>query len=324
MAKTLLLLSKHESDVQFVSQVATVTKQSLRHVTDPVTAAALIRDGEVGMVFMDGSTEAQYLAFEKAIQDSIGLYSDHHNANSIHALFSCEIQDVPYLTGSPLLGHFVMRSEKDPQGTGAHYARMVQASMAERAFGLERFLAPGTKIQVVKLENSTKKRSAVEAVKSYLVAAHFQSRMATVIANAVDELLMNAIFDAPTDGLGRPTLGATLRSTSMALEGRHAVELHVGFDGNIVGLTAVDLFGSLDKRKLLSHISMKYTKEEYKIKSSTASAGLGLATVFHTGGSFFFASESRVRTEVTVFFAKTENFRAFKDQFRFISTQFYF
>ena len=67
-----------------------------------------------------------------------------------------------------------------------------------------------------------------------------------------------------------------------------------------------------------------YTDEEYKVRSSVAGAGIGLATVFRSGGSFFFVSEAGVKTEVTVFFRRTDNFRKFKDQFRFISTQFYF
>jgi hypothetical protein len=100
--------------------------------------------------------------------------------------------------------------------------------------------------------------------------------------------------------------------------------MNVGFDGVYVAISAVDHFGSLDKAKLLKHISRLYSDEEYKIKTAVAGAGIGLATVFRSGGSFYFVSENRVRTEVTVFFKKTDNFREFKDQFRFISTQFYF
>jgi hypothetical protein len=110
----------------------------------------------------------------------------------------------------------------------------------------------------------------------------------------------------------------------MKLEGRHEVEMQVGYDGEYVGITATDLFGSIDKIKLLTHISKIYTEEEYRVKTTVAGAGIGLATVFRSGGSFFFVSEAQVRTEVTVFFRRTESFRDFKDQFRFISTQFYF
>ena len=177
---------------------------------------------------------------------------------------------------------------------------------------------------MVKLALSSQKQEAVEAIRTYLEAAKFNSRMATSIANAVDEILMNSIFDAPIDELGKPMYAQTPRSTVFELKGRQEVEMKVGFDGSYVAVTAVDHFGSLDKVKLMKHIAKIYTDEEYKVKTSVAGAGLGLATVFQSGGSFFFVSESRTRTEVTVFFKRTESYRDFKDQFRFISTQFYF
>jgi hypothetical protein len=54
-----------------------------------------------------------------------------------------------------------------------------------------------------------------------------------------------------------------------------------------------------------------------------AGAGIGLASIFRSGGSICFACEKEVKTEVTVLFKKTDNFREFKDQFKFIATQFY-
>src|SRR5262249_33429793 len=154
-----------------------------------------------------------------------------------------------YLVQSPLFGHFVIRNYGDPKEAGQHYGRIVKATLADRAFGLKSLLNEKAKIQVVKLQQSTQKQDAVEAIKNYLLAAKFQSRMATVIANAVDELLMNAIFDAPVDELGKPLLSSTSRATLIKLEAQHSVEMHVGYDGRYVGITAVDLFGSLDKAK---------------------------------------------------------------------------
>jgi hypothetical protein len=126
------------------------------------------------------------------------------------------------------------------------------------------------------------------------------------------------------DELGKQKYVTTARNVDFELSGKSKVEMNIGFDQNYVVITAVDHYGSLDKNKLMTHISKIYTKEEYRIKTSIAGAGIGLATVFQTGGSFFFVSDQGVKTEVTVFFKRTENFRDFKDQFRFISTQFYY
>ena len=61
--------------------------------------------------------------------------------------------------------------------------------------------------------------------------------------------------------------------------------MHVGFDGTRVGISVVDQFGSLDRGRLLAHVSKKYSDDAYKLKNIVAGAGIGLATIFSTGGS---------------------------------------
>jgi len=324
LSKTLLLISRRSEDQAFAAEVALTAGLEFTQVQDSKSGADLVSQSAADIIFVDVSSPELYASFEQAVQETVGLFSDKVNANSIHFLTFDDLEKAQYLVQSPLFGHFIMRNYSDPKEAGQHYGRIVKASLAEKAFGLAQLLKPNSKIQVIKLSVSSQKHNAVEAVKAYLLAAKFQSRMATVVANAVDELLMNAIFDAPVDDLGRQILSTIPRSTVQTLEGKNAVEMHVGFDGQYVAISAIDFYGSLDKAKLLSHISKIYVKEEYKVRTSTAGAGIGLATVFRSGGSFFFISESGSRTEVIVFFKRTDNFREFKDQFRFISTQFYF
>lgn len=324
MAKTLLLISDKNDDLTFAIEVAIAAGLSLKHAKDPVEGATLIAQEEITIVLADASSEAQFQALENAIQESVGLFSDKINANAIHFISSEDLENVKYLIQSPLFGHFILRNSVDSKKSGQHYGRIVKATLAERAFGLTSLLAQGAKVQVVKLALSSQKNEAVEAIKTLLMSAQFNSRMATVIATAVDELLMNAMFDAPVDELGKQKYASTPRSTVLKLDGPAAVEMHVGYDGEYAAITAVDHYGSLDKNKLLAHISKMYVDEEYKVKTNVAGAGIGLGQVFRAGGSFFFVSESRVRTEVTVFFRKTGSYREFRDQFRFLSTQFYF
>jgi hypothetical protein len=326
VGQNFLLISSRPDDEAFSTEVAKATGTTLITVPNPVEAVneVIAKDG-AGVVMVDVSTEEHYRAFEQAVANSVGLLSGKINANAVHFITSRMIEESKYLIESQLFGHYILRNYQDPREAGEHYARIVAGSLGDQlAFGLQRLLKPGTKIQTLKLQQSNQKQDAVEAVRKYLVAAKFQTRMATIIANAVDETLMNAMFDAPVDELGRQIYSSTSRATVLPLEGKSAVEMHIGWDGNCVGITVTDYFGSLDKLKLLGHIAKIYTDEEYKVKTSVAGAGIGLATVFRSGGSFFFASESGTKTEVTVFFRRTDNFRLFKDQFRFLSTQFYF
>lgn len=322
--KTLLLVSSVPEDQGFGTKVAEIADLDLIVEPDIRKAVARIGQGVGDVIFVDGSTEQCYREFETVVRDSLGLFSDRINANVIHWISTLDLQQVSYLFQSPIFGNYINRSYGNTDEAGTRYGFILRAALKDRAFGLENLLPDGTKIQTIKFESSRQKQEAVEAVKNFLIAAKFKSRMATVIANAVDELVMNAMFDAPVDQLGKQIYASTPRDTELKLEGRAAVEMRVGFDRHYVAISAVDSFGSLDKLKLFNHISKRYVEEEYKVRTSTAGAGIGLATVFRSGGSFFFTSEKSVRTEVTVFFKRTDNFREFKDQFRFISTQFYF
>lgn len=328
MGKSLLLISKRKEDLEFAAAAATVAELSLKTVVDPKEGVALIASDEVAILFVDVTDESDYQNLETAIHESVGLFSDKINANTIHFISSVDLQKVTFPIQSPLFGNFVVREfgngKESPQVCGKHYGRIIKATLMERAFGLAQFLDPDAKVQVVKFKNTNQKQAGVEAVKNYLLAAGFKSRMATVIANAVDETLMNAMFDAPVDGSGRPMYTALSRNTAIPLEGKNAIEMHVGFDGTRVGISVIDQFGSLDRGRLLSHVSKKYSDDAYKLKNIVAGAGIGLATIFSTGGSLVFTSESGMRTEATVFFARTDNFRLFKEQFRYLVAQFYF
>jgi hypothetical protein len=324
VGKNLLLISQKPEDIEFSTQLVATAEMELWTAKTAAEGAAVVQGQECAVILVDASTEEQYKEFEKAIQDTVGMFSDKINSNAIHFLSSAPLEEVPYLIQSPIFGHYILRNYGVPKEAGEHYGRIIKSALGQQTFQMSAFLRPNAKIQNIKLTSTSQKQEAVEAIKNYLQAAQFNSRMATLISNAVDEILMNAMFDAPIDTLGKTTLAQTPRSTVIALEGQSAVEMNVGFDGVYVAISAVDHFGSLDKAKLLKHISRLYSDEEYKIKTAVAGAGIGLATVFRSGGSCDCVSENRVRTEVTVFFKKTDNFREFKDQFRFISTQFYF
>lgn len=325
MSQTLLLLSGAPEDRDFAAQVAQTAGLSLVSTADAPEAARIIDRESPAAVFVDASSEALYAAFESAIQSTLGLFSPKLNANVIHFIVSKDVGGFAPLLKSPLFGSLLLRDYGDIAESGRRYGLLVKRSVGdERVFGLERLLSPGVRIQTVRITASSQKQEAVEAVRNFLLAAKFQNRMASVISNAVDEILMNAIFDAPADELGRNTLSSTSRAASFQLEGRSVVEMRVAFDGSCAALSVLDQFGTLDKAKLLAHLSRDYSRSEYKVRAAAAGAGIGLATVFHSGASLIFATESGTKTEVTVFFSRAENFRKFKSQFRFISTHFYF
>jgi len=324
VGNNLVLFSQRDEDLAFCGAVAASAGLSLRKVNRLSEVVDGVRDPERSVIFVDLGSAETLSSLEQVLQAEVGLFSELVNGNYFHFISDADFEECPWLAESPLMGSFILRNYRDPNEAGTRYGRLVGSSLKDRAFGLAGVLGPSARVQKVRLGRSTQKQEAVEAVRGYVVAAGFNNRMATVVANAVDESLMNAIFDAPVDASGKQEKAMVPRSEDFPLDGKNQVEMEIGFDGKVIGVSAIDQFGSIDKNRLLRHMSKVYMNEAYKVKSTSAGAGLGLSSSFQSGGSFFFVCDSGVRSEAMLFFSIEENYRKFREQFRFLATQFYF
>jgi hypothetical protein len=327
VAQILILVSNRPDDMAFAQKVAEIAGLEVLQTVDLLKVTDTIKEGDVGAVFVDFVNEAGFRAFESAIHNDVGLFSDRLNTNRFHYLSDLDYEERKFLADSPMFGNFVFRKFKDAEKAkkaGNRYGYVVRATLMERAFGIRNFFHPKSQVQTITMKRSTQKQQVVEALRSYLIKAKYPTRMANTIANAVDELIMNSIFAAPTDTLGRRTYEQTPRDADIALEGKSQIDVSIAFDGTQVGISTSDQFGSIDKEKVLKHLATVYKDEQYKMKMSVAGAGIGLATTFRNGGSLIFICEKNARTEVCVIFERLENVREFKDQFRYNVNQYYY
>lgn len=326
MSQSLILVSNRPDDLVFAKTVAEIAGLDFVQTVDLMEITNAIKEQDVGAILVDFVNEQGFRTFEAAIHDQVGLFSDRLNANRFHYLSDLDLEERKFLCESPIFGNFILRkfvgSDRAARA-GNRYGYVVRATVQERAFGIKTFFHPKSQVQTIQMKRSTQKQQVVEALRAYLIKAKYPTRMANTIANAVDELIMNAIFAAPTDALGRRTYEQTPRDTDMELEGKSSIEVSIAFDGIQVGICAADQYGSIDKEKVLKHLSTVYRDEQYKMKMTTAGAGIGLATTFRNGGSLIFVSEKNSRSEVTVIFERLDNIREFKDQFRYNVNQYY-
>jgi hypothetical protein len=113
---------------------------------------------------------------------------------------------------------------------------------------VDKLMGKEVKTQTIKITKSVQKRPIVESLKNYVLKIGFKSRVAAVIATATDELIMNAIFDAPIDEVGKHIHAQTPRSTALDLDEKSVVELKIAFDMKMLGIGVTDLHGSVDKK----------------------------------------------------------------------------
>lgn len=327
MARKLLLISDQADDASFLTEAAAVAKSELEIVPDASAAVEKIAQNDYVATFVDITRLEQLREFEFEVQKRFGLFSERIQPNQIHFISDKEMSDNRDAILSPLFGSFYQRPTTMITESAQMYGRFVMASEQMATHDLNHFLntaAVGLNVvQQVNLTNTNQKQEAVEAVRQYLISAKLPARVANLISNSVDEILMNAMFDAPTDQFGRPLYNSTARSNHRELKEDDQVVMRVGFDGFTFGISVSDSYGSIDRGKLLNHISASYREKDYTVRAGQAGAGLGVATIFNSGGSLIYHCETRKKTEATLLYRGFASYRDFKNQFKFFSAKFY-
>ncbi len=325
MSKPFVVHSNKPEDLRFVEIIGGELGYPIEVCKSANHLADLILQTSPLAIFSESSPETEYRTLETVIQDKIGLFSEQIQSNRFHFFGDDGLDKFSHLLASPLIGNFIVRRNEMLEVAAKRYSRIVKAFMRDDLpFGLANFFTEGTKVQTVKLTHSSQKQDAVEAVRNFAIAAKFSTRASSFISNAVDEYIMNAIYDAPTDTLGRQTFVRVSRNTPIALDKRQEVSMSIAYDREILGVSVLDQYGSLDKSRLITQMLKNYKNESYKISSSREGAGIGLATVFKSSAGMVFLVEGNTRTEAIIFFAKTDNFKDFRSQFRFLTTYFQF
>jgi len=225
----------------------------------------------------------------------------------------------PHLPDTQIFSHHLFRRFKPPGPK--LYSKLVATVAESKPFGLERFFPAESKIQKITITRSTQKIAAVEALQNFFNKLQLPSRLSALVAQASDELIMNALFDAPMLPNGTPYRRKTERHMDFSLIEKEHVEICVTSCDEYVGIAVADQFGTLKKDVLLKFLRKDYEAEAYTVKDTDPGAGLGLRGTMMAGLSILFVSAPNMRTEVMIFFPKAQNYKEFREGFRFLSIQ---
>jgi len=289
---SIMLISSHVDDQNFAEEVANSSGLPLISEPNPVKA----REKLVGLVkpvlFVDVSSDEMFNEFVLAFKPIIGEGPGQISSNLVHFISPETLEKASTRAETNMFGHLIMRQYGDPREAGRHYGRIVKGVCLNQDFGLQNLISSEASIRIVKLGHSSDKSRVMTSISEYLsTETSFKDRAAQIVITAVDELLMNAIYDAPPDEAGGQKLQKVSRDTPISLGGKRAVELQMGYDGEYVAFTVIDRFGSINKSKVLKHLFRNFAETDYQVDPNVAGAGIGLATTFRTGGSLLFIKD---------------------------------
>lgn len=149
-------------------------------------------------------------------------------------------------------------------------------------FGLDKYLSSDAVITKTIVKGSMDRQKHNEQIKQFAASCHLGSYVSKLIVGISEELLMNAIYDAPIKE-GTPLYNHLPRTTVVQLQPYEYPTLSYGYDGIFFGVSIRDPFGNISKQVFFDHIKKCTTKNsDSLISHNTGGAGLGILKILHS------------------------------------------
>jgi hypothetical protein len=295
------LISERKEDLDLLKLLA--EKRNLKLSIFPKTPDSL-EVVDPTLIFVDASTEAQFLEYEK-------LTSQYECIQS-HFISDLAIHLQRYLPKSKSFCGFIQR------GANSMEDLVHQYTIAMATPNIQDLNTKPFSFKTIEFTHTHQKYEAIDIVAEDLRHSNVSERIIGVVSNAVDEIIMNGMFDSKMDENGNQVYRNTPRSDGFDLTSQ--VSLKYSISQDYIILSVKDNFGTLNREKFYDYVSKIKSKKDFA--DSSVSAGIGLAQIYLSGGSLFFHCNPGKKTEVFVLFKKATSFSEFKSQSKFIVTSF--
>jgi len=165
-------------------------------------------------------------------------------------------------------------------------------------FGLEKYLLWGVEPYRVRVVDSREKPQYVRQVSDYASRLGCKARTIEMVETIVDEVVTNAIFNAPRDERGKPRYAHLSRREPVRLAEHEQAELLFACDGDYIGVAQVDPFGALTQETVVAYLNRCLIKGPQQVEEKQGGAGIGLFRVFQSLSKFIINIAPGKRTEV--------------------------
>lgn len=159
-------------------------------------------------------------------------------------------------------------------------------------FGADKYLLWGTALREHTLKRSSERHDVVARLADAVRARGQSARVASMAMLVADELLSNAVHNAPVDSAGGHYRKDLPREGDLELDGRHAVRLRWGCDARYLAIEVTDLFGSLDRDTILMALAQS------DVRASGGGAGMGIPLAYRSCDHLVFNLSPGKRTEI--------------------------
>jgi len=201
------------------------------------------------------------------------------------------------LLADPRCNHVVVGDED-----GLHTLRVtIGKFVTGDLFGIEKYLPQGTDVQLTRLRDYKGRTAAVDEVLGYAEKIGVRSKIRTAIGQVCEELLMNALYDAPADESGNPLFAEVDLKARLERLSPRPVSIRYAATETGFAVSVRDRFGRLDKTTVLRYID-KCLHSPNQIDRKIYGAGLGIYLIANAATQFVMNVAPGMATEVVCTF----------------------
>lgn len=220
-------------------------------------------------------------------------------------------RELATLFGKHALTHLLARSgEVDAE----ELLVTVQKILREDVFGIEKYFPWGAEVERISMRRASDRFEAIKAAASFAERKGAQPRFVELFHTAADELITNAIYNAPTDASGARCFAHRSRVEEVVLPDDKTVEAVFCADGRRLGISVTDPFGSLDAETVIAYLGKCFRKGTDQVDDKAGGAGLGLYYLFETLSQFIINLRAGERTELIGVLDIRGRYRDFSDR----------
>jgi hypothetical protein len=170
-------------------------------------------------------------------------------------------------------------------------------------FGLEKVMSWGVRIYSSFVGDYNEKSMAIASVGDFAQAMGVRRKYREQIDQCIDEMLMNALYDAPIDADGKPLFAEVPVRERVLLKSDEKAVLQYACDGDRFAVSVRDSFGSLKKATVLAYLDKcLHATGADQIDRKAGGAGLGLYLIANAATEIYFHIFEGSATEVVCTF----------------------
>lgn len=140
---------------------------------------------------------------------------------------------------------------------------------------------------IMRFTRNKEKEMLMDWLNAFLDRDPRTSTIRDLALQCADEMISNALFNAPVLTSGRRAYKDLPRNTDIALPSKMAASIFACFGEGRVVIGCTDAYGSLTKEILMSHLSEMFNAGGADFKYTSGGAGLGIRYIIENSANFY-------------------------------------